>query len=78
MLVLTRKAGERIHIGDNIVVTISRIQGDKVRVGIDAPADIEVHREEVLEQIRSGGRYVKCPPAGPEHSATAESPRHSM
>jgi carbon storage regulator len=78
MLVLTRKAGERIHIGDNIVVTISRIQGDKVRVGIDAPADNEVHREEVLEQIRSEGRYVKCQPAGPERSATAGSPRHNM
>lgn len=77
MLVLTRKVGERIHIGPDIVVTIVRIQGDKVRLGVAAPEDIAVHREEVLEQIRAEGRHVTCRPAGPEHSEPAGSPRHS-
>ncbi|WZO97866.1 carbon storage regulator CsrA [Isosphaeraceae bacterium EP7] len=51
MLVLTRKVGERIHIGESIVVTVVRIQGDKVRLGIEAPADVEVHRHEVYERL---------------------------
>jgi carbon storage regulator CsrA len=51
MLVLTRKVGERIHIGDSIVVTVVRIQHDKVRIGIEAPPDVGVHREEVFLRI---------------------------
>ncbi len=47
MLVLTRKVGQRIRIGDEITITLVRIQGDKVRVGIEAPRDIAIHREEV-------------------------------
>ncbi len=47
MLVLTRKVGEKILIGDSIVLTVVRIQGDKVRLGIDAPPEVPVHREEV-------------------------------
>ncbi|QDU29897.1 Carbon storage regulator [Anatilimnocola aggregata] len=48
MLVLSRKRDERILIGDSIVVTIVDIRGDKVRIGIEAPSDVAVHREEVL------------------------------
>jgi carbon storage regulator len=51
MLVLTRKVGERIHIGDSIVVTVVRIQGDKVRLGVEAPADVAVHRHEVYNRL---------------------------
>jgi carbon storage regulator len=51
MLVLTRKLGEKIIIGDDIVVTLVRIQGDKARLGIEAPRNIPVHREEVQELI---------------------------
>lgn len=61
MLVLTRKPGERIHIGPDVIVTIVRVQGDKVRVGIEAPGSIEVHREEVLEQIQAEGRQRQDP-----------------
>ena len=52
MLVLTRKPGESIVIGQNIVITVIEIKGGQVRIGIDAPRDIQVHREEVFEQVR--------------------------
>lgn len=51
MLVLSRKKNESIVINDNIVVTIVEIRGDKVRLGIDAPRDVPVHRREVLDAI---------------------------
>jgi carbon storage regulator len=52
MLVLSRHRDESIMIGDEIVVTIVDIRGDKVRLGIDAPQDIPVHRQEVYEAIQ--------------------------
>ena len=52
MLVLSRHRDESIMIGDNVVVTIVDIRGDKVRLGIDAPQDIPVHRQEVYEAIQ--------------------------
>ncbi len=52
MLVLSRQRDESIVIGDNIVVTIVDIRGDKVRLGIEAPTEIPVHRREVFEAIR--------------------------
>lgn len=51
MLVLMRKEGETIAIGNDITVTIVSIQGGQVRVGINAPRDVEVHREEVWQRI---------------------------
>jgi len=50
MLVLTRKTGEQIKIGDNIVVTILEVNGNQVRVGIDAPREVPVVRTELLEE----------------------------
>ena len=52
MLVLSRQRDESIVIGDNIVVTIVDIRGDKVRLGIEAPTEIPVHRREVFEAIQ--------------------------
>ncbi|NLX95085.1 MAG: carbon storage regulator CsrA [Rhodopirellula sp.] len=52
MLVLSRQRDESIIIGDQIVVTIVDIRGDKVRLGIDAPTEIPVHRREVYEAIQ--------------------------
>jgi carbon storage regulator len=48
MLVLTRKAGERLIIGDNIALTVVSVRNGQVRLGIEAPRDIPVHRQEVL------------------------------
>src|SRR6185312_7391415 len=52
MLVLSRQRDESIMIGDNIVITIVDIRGDKVRLGINAPSEIPVHRQEVYEAIQ--------------------------
>ena len=52
MLVLARKCWEKIVIGDNIIVTILDIRGDKVRVGIEASKGISIHREEVYKEKR--------------------------
>ena len=52
MLVLTRKAGEGIIIGDDIKITIVELKGGGVRVGIDAPREMKVHRQEVFDKIK--------------------------
>lgn len=52
MLVLSRQRDESIIIGDNIVITVVDIRGDKVRLGIDAPKEVPVHRREVYEAIQ--------------------------
>ena len=51
MLVLSRKTYEEIRVGDDIVITVVEIRGDKVRLGIQAPKEISVHREEVYQAI---------------------------
>ncbi len=52
MLILTRRVGETLNIGDEIQVTILGVKGNQVRVGINAPKDVPVHREEIYEKIR--------------------------
>ena len=52
MLVLSRHRDESIMIGDNVMITIVDIRGDKVRLGIDAPQEITVHRQEVYDAIK--------------------------
>ena len=56
MLVLSRHRDESIMIGDDIVITVVDIRGDKVRLGIDAPTDIPVHRQEVYDAIQRENR----------------------
>ncbi|MEN1678685.1 MAG: carbon storage regulator CsrA [Planctomycetota bacterium] len=64
MLVLSRQRDESIIIGDNVVVTIVDVRGDKVRLGIDAPVEIPVHRREVYEAIqRENRRAAEAPTA---------------
>ena len=54
MLILTRKVGESVLIGDGIKVSVLAVKGNQVRVGIDAPKDVSVHREEVRERLEEG------------------------
>ena len=51
MLVLSRKAGESVVIGDNIVVSVLEVRGDSIRIGITAPKDVPVNRQEVLAAV---------------------------
>ena len=53
MLILTRRIGETIVVGDDIKLTVVSINGNQVRVGIDAPRDVAVHREEIFKRIAS-------------------------
>ena len=51
MLILTRRVGETLMIGDSVTVTILGVKGNQVRVGINAPKDVAVHREEIFQRI---------------------------
>ena len=55
MLILTRRRSESLRIGNDVTVTILAVDRHQVRVGIDAPRNIAVHREEIYERIRAGG-----------------------
>ena len=61
MLVLTRKRNESIVIGDNIVITVVEIRGDKVRLGFEAPKEVAVHRREVYDKIKQSGELEVAP-----------------
>ncbi|TNF92036.1 MAG: carbon storage regulator [Gammaproteobacteria bacterium] len=52
MLILTRRVGETLMIGDNVSVTVLRVKGNQVRLGVNAPKDVSVHREEIYDRIK--------------------------
>jgi len=52
MLILTRRSGESLMVGDNVKLTVLAIKGNQVRIGIDAPKDVPVHREEIYQRIQ--------------------------
>ena len=52
MLILTRRVGETLMIGDDVTVTVLGVKGNQVRIGVNAPKDVSVHREEIYERIR--------------------------
>ena len=59
MLVLTRKPGERVLIGNDIVVTILDVRGDGIRIGIDAPRGIRIQRDEVVEAVSAANQQAR-------------------
>lgn len=61
MLILTRRVGETLNIGDDVQVTVLAIKGNQVRIGVNAPKEIPVHREEIYERIK------KEKAAAPDH-----------
>ena len=63
MLVLSRKLGEKIYIGDNICITVVDIDRGKIRLGIEAPREVAIHREELLPPGHHGPAGVKPPAA---------------
>jgi carbon storage regulator len=60
MLLLTRKLGENIRIGDDVKITIVEVKGNHVKLGIDAPPSVKVHREEIYERIQQENRRAQA------------------
>ena len=61
MLVLSRRAGESVVLGEDITVTVLEVRGDVVRIGIDAPRSLKVHRAELLAQLEESNRQAASP-----------------
>jgi carbon storage regulator len=53
MLILTRRIGEALMVGDEVTITVLGVKGNQVRLGVDAPRDVAVHREEIYQKIQS-------------------------
>jgi len=74
MLILTRRVGETVMIGDEVTVTVLGVKGNQVRLGVNAPKHVAVHREEIYERIQ---REKEGGGATAEEPATAEPSKHS-
>lgn len=64
MLILTRRVGETLMIGDDVTVTVLGVKGNQTRIGINAPKHVAVHREEIYERIRAQGNNATAAPNG--------------
>lgn len=71
MLLLTRKLGENIRIGDDVKITIVEVKGNHVKLGIDAPPSVKVHREEIYERIQQENRRNQAQAAANAGGAAA-------
>jgi carbon storage regulator len=63
MLILTRRVGETVMIGNEVTVTVLGVKGNQVRIGVNAPKDVAVHREEIYERIKREEDGVQAPRA---------------
>jgi carbon storage regulator len=59
MLILTRRVGETLMIGNEVTVTVLGVKGNQVRIGVNAPKDVAVHREEIYERIKREEDYLR-------------------
>ena len=62
MLILTRKVGESLMVGDDITVTVLGVKGNQVRIGVNAPRDVAVHREEIYNRIQGDDEEAAAEP----------------
>jgi carbon storage regulator len=74
MLILTRRVGESVVIGEDVTVTVLGVKGNQVRIGINAPKTVSVHREEIFERIKSG----RGPGEGTSSDEQSSAPRETM
>lgn len=78
MLILSRRMGEKLVIGENVTVTILSVKGNQIRIGIDAPRDVRVDREEIYQRIQqekkllNGNDLVRFPVSGVNKSVPEE------
>ncbi len=74
MLILTRRVNETLMIGDGITITVLGVKGGQVRLGINAPRDVAIHREEVLHRMSGDGESAENSATEPPEAAPEKSP----